>query len=103
MWLDSPAVLLHARYDGRSVVDLYLRKDMTAKCVETHMLGINENYGNYHIKGGTIILENINVRYCGSVLIDTMFFEEDYIRFLIEDNKCGIENTKMTIFTNWLN
>jgi|GEM_PF-4745268 hypothetical protein len=103
VWLDSPAVLLHARFDGRSTIDLYLRKNMTAKCEENHMLGVNESYGNYRIKGDTLILENINIKYCGSVLVDTMLFEEDYIRFLIEYDRCGIENSRMAILTDRLN
>lgn len=100
MWLDNPAVLLHARYDDRHTIDLYLRKNMTVKSKEHHMLGINERYGTYHIKGDTLILKNIDIQYCGSMLVDTLIFEEDYIQFLIADNKCGIENTQMSILSD---
>lgn len=95
--LDSPAILLHATYDGRSKVDLYLRENMTVKCEENHILGVNESYGKYRMNGDTLILENVNIRYCGNVLVSTLIFEEDYIRFLIDDSECGIENTKMHI------
>ena len=100
MWLDSPAVVLHASYDGRHTINLYLREDMTVKSEEIHMLGTNESYGDYHIDGDMLVLKNINIKYCGSVFVDTLFFEEDYLKFLVADNKCSIKNTRMHIFTN---
>lgn len=101
--LDSPAIILHATFDGRSKVDLYLRENMTVKCEENHMLGVNESYGKYRIKGDTVILENVNIRFCGNVLVSTLIFEEDYIRLLVDENTCSIKNTKMHIWVNRLN
>jgi len=103
IWRDSPAVLLHANFDGKSTTDLYLREDGTVKCEENHMLGVNESYGHYRINEDTLFLENVSIHYCNNKRVSTLIFEENDIRLLTEYEGCSIKNTKMDILLGGLN
>ncbi len=75
---------------------------MTVKCVESYVLSDNEEYGKYRISGDTLILESIDISYCSSVVNDTILFGKESIHFRLENNRCGISDTRMYIQKNRL-
>ncbi|MFT6514661.1 MAG: hypothetical protein ACJAX1_003252, partial [Neolewinella sp.] len=50
----------------------------------------------------TLILESIDISYCSSVVNDTILFEKESIHFRLENNRCGISDTRMYIQKNRL-
>jgi hypothetical protein len=97
VWLDSPAILLHASFYDESGFDIYLRKNMTVKCVESYTLSDNEKHGKYRISGDPLILESIHISYCPSVVNNTILFEKESIYSRLKSNRCGISDTRMYI------